>query len=403
MDKRWVKFPEVLFFQEGPGVRNTQYTSEGVKLLNVANLVNGKVDISNSDRFISRDEAYGKYKHFLCDNGDFIVASSGIKVEYIDKKMGFIDKSMLPLCMNTSTIRFKVLNSKELNIRYFMYYLKSRHFKLQLAKQITGSAQLNYGPSHLKDMCLPIVDIYIQNNIVEILDKIQNIINIYEAKIEKLDILVRARFVEMFGDPEINPYGYSKAHMGDYITLLTDFSSNGSYKTLDSGVTMYDKPNYAWMVRTTDLETGDMTSIKYIDESAYELLEKSKLFGGEIIMNKIGSAGNVYLMPEINMPASLGRNAFMFRYDDRINTKYLFQLLKSEYGQREIKQYVRGAVTQTITKNDVRAVIIVVPPIELQNKYVDFIEQVNKSKVEVQKALDKAQLLFDSLMQKYFG
>ena len=120
-------------------------------------------------------------------------------------------------------------------------------------------------------------------------------------------------------------------------------------------------------------------------------------------MNKIGSAGNVYLMPEISMPASLGRNAFMFRYDDRINTKYLFQLLKSEYVQREIKQYVRGAVTQTITKNDVRAVIIVVPPIELQNKYVDFIDQVNKSKFEVQKALDKAQLLFDSLMQKYFG
>jgi type I restriction enzyme S subunit len=97
-------------------------------------------------------------------------------------------------------------------------------------------------------------------------------------------------------------------------------------------------------------------------------------------MNKIGSAGKVYLMPEITMPASLGRNAFMFRYDDRINAKYLFHLLTSKYGQREIQQYVRGAVTKTITKNDARAVLIIVPPIELQSEFVDFVAQVDKSK-----------------------
>ena len=104
-----VLFPEVVWFQEGPGVRNTQYTNSGVKLLNVANLVDGKVDLSNTDRYISEEEAYGKYKHFLVDDGDFIIASSGIKVEYFDKKMGFISETQLPLCMNTSTIRFRFL------------------------------------------------------------------------------------------------------------------------------------------------------------------------------------------------------------------------------------------------------------------------------------------------------
>lgn len=246
---------------------------------------------------------------------------------------------------------------------------------------INGATRQKLTQYAMRKMKIPKLHIDIQQKIVKEIKSVKSIIEISGKQLEKLSLLARARFVEMFGDPEINPYGYKKAHMGNYITLLTDFSSNGSYETLDNGVTMYDKPNYAWMVRTTDLETGDMTSIKYIDESAYELLEKSKLFGGEIIMNKIGSAGNVYLMPEINMPASLGRNAFMFRYNDRINPKYLFQLLKSEYGQREIKQYVRGAVTKTITKNDVRAVTILVPPIEIQNKYVDFIIQVNKSKL----------------------
>lgn len=184
----------------------------------------------------------------------------------------------------------------------------------------------------------------------------------------------------MFGDPVNNEKGFVKAPMGDYMTVLTDFSSNGSYKTLDNGVTMYDEPNYAWMVRTTDLESGDMDSIKYIDESAYELLSKSKIFGGEIIMNKIGSAGKIYLMPQTDMPASLGRNAFMFRYDERINVKFLYHLLTSDYGQNEIQQYVRGAVTKTITKNDARSVLIIVPPIELQNEFEIFVNQVDKSK-----------------------
>ena len=84
------KIPELLFFQEGPGVRNNQYTDSGVKLLNVANLQNGKLVLDNTNRYISKEEAFGRYKHFLADEGDLIIASSGIKVEYFDKKMGFV-------------------------------------------------------------------------------------------------------------------------------------------------------------------------------------------------------------------------------------------------------------------------------------------------------------------------
>ena len=120
-------------------------------------------------------------------------------------------------------------------------------------------------------------------------------------------------------------------------------------------------------------------------------------------MNKIGSAGKVYLMPEIDMPASLGRNAFMFRFDDRINVRFLFDQLISEYGQAEIQQHVRGAVTKTITKDDVRSVKIIVPEKPLQDEFVEFVAQVDKSKATIQKSLDKTQLLFDSLMQEYFG
>ena len=198
-----IKIADLLWFQEGPGVRNTQYTTSGVKLLNVANLVNGELDIATSSRYISEAEAYGKYRHFLVDEGDFIIASSGIKVEYFEKKMGFVQKKHLPLCMNTSTIRFKVLNEDKLNIRYFMYYLKSLNFKEQLYRMITGSAQLNFGPSHLKNMYMPLVSLAEQNEIVSILDKITLIIKKCEQQLKKLDHLASSRFFDAIIPAEV--------------------------------------------------------------------------------------------------------------------------------------------------------------------------------------------------------
>ena len=193
------KIANYFYFQEGPGVRNTQYTTAGVKLINVANLRDGKIDLSNTERYISTEEAYGKYAHFLVDEGDFIIASSGIKVEYFDKKMGFAKKEHLPLCMNTSTIRFKALNENETDIRYFMYYLKSNSFKAQLAEFITGSAQLNFGPSHLKKMTFPLVDLAQQKEIVDVLSKIDALLIIKNKQLEKMDLLVKSKFYEMFG------------------------------------------------------------------------------------------------------------------------------------------------------------------------------------------------------------
>jgi type I restriction enzyme S subunit len=190
-----VSMADVLFFQEGPGVRNTQYTTAGVKLLNVANLQDGKVDLSTSDRYISEEEAYGKYKHFLVDAGDLIIASSGIQVSYFEKKMGFIASSQLPLCMNTSTIRFKSLDSNRLFIKFFMYYLKTIQFKEQLSKLITGTAQLNFGPSHIKQMCIPLPPLSVQQKIADILERVSVLIEKRKEQIKKLDLLVKSRFV----------------------------------------------------------------------------------------------------------------------------------------------------------------------------------------------------------------
>lgn len=355
-------------------------------------------DLSKTGKYISTTKEY---------LSDAAVEESGIKVIPANTVvMSFklsIGKTAITteeMYSNEAIMAFHDRRVVDILPEYVFYMFKYRNWEEGSNKAVMGKT-LN--KATLSDVEIEICPIEKQREIVAVLDKLMAVLEHREDELQLLDKLIKARFVEMFGNPVNNEKGFVKAPMGDYMTLLTDFSSNGSYKTLDSGVTMYDEPNYAWMVRTTDLESGDMTSIKYIDENAYELLAKSKIYGGEIIMNKIGSAGKIYLMPQIDMPASLGRNAFMFRYDDRINVKFLYHLLTSEYGQREIQQYVRGAVTKTITKNDARAVLIMVPPIELQNEFEAFVKQVDKSKVEVQKALDETQKLFDSLMQQYFG
>ena len=265
----------------------------------------------------------------------------------------------------------------EISLKYFYYFMCN----LKMESFAESTTVPSVRKSKLEEVEIDLPNIQEQRNVEKVLDKITALIQFSKLQLEQYDRLIKSRFVEMFGDPIANPMGWQIGTLGDYMTVLTDFSSNGSYKTLDSNVVMKDEPDYAWMVRTTDLETGNESSYKYIDEWTWNFLEKSKVYGDEIIMCKIGSAGRIYLMPNTGKPASLGRNAFMFRFNDLIDRVYLYYLLTTDYGTKEIMQYVRGAVTKTITKDDVRRVRIIVPPIEKQKVFVDFIEQTDKLKV----------------------
>ena len=327
--------------------------------------------------------------------GDFLLSNSmSFGRPYILKIDGCIHDGWLVLKDNDNIF----------DKRFLYYYLSAKPTYEKFKRMAVGGVVNNLNSDMVRSLLVPIPPKQVQEKVADLLDKINSIVSIRKQQLKKLDELVKSRFIELFGDPANNSPKWDTGRLGDYMTTLTDFSANGSYALLDSQVVMYDEPHYAIMVRTTDLETGDFKNgVKYIDQKAYELLGKSKLFGGEMIMNKIGSAGKIYLMPHIETPASLGRNAFMFRFDQRVNIVFLYALLTSEYGTAEIQQHVRGAVAKTITKESTRSIRIIVPPIELQEQFATFVEQTDKSKFVIQQALDKAQLLFDSLMQKYFG
>ena len=375
MEKNWVKMSDVLFFQEGPGVRNTQYTTSGVKLLNVANLVDGKVDLSTSTRYISEDEAYGKYKHFLCDAGDFVVASSGIKVEYIDKKMGFIEESMLPLCMNTSTIRFKVINGDKLRIKYFMYYLKSQHFKEQLAKEITGSAQLNYGPSHLKKMILPLIDVSAQDEIIRCLDNIQKNIDMRRKELICFDELIRARFVEMFGDPISNPYRYDKVSLSELADIkIGPFGSLLHKEDYIEGGHALLNPSH--IVDGKILPDDKLT----ISDEKYEELSAYQLKTGDVVMGRRGEMGRCAVVPRDGFLGGTG--SLLIRSKGEITADYIQKIISFPSFKKSIEDMAVGQTMPNLNVPIVSRFQIIKPPLEVQDRYYKFVAQVDKSKLQ---------------------
>ena len=293
-----------------------------------------------------------------------------------------------------------ICSSKIYN-KYLFWFLKSKtDFLNSLGR---GATFKEISKQIVSDIEIDLPDFEKQVKVSDIFEKISHLISLRTQQLEQLDLLIKSRFVEMFGDPGKNTKNWVVGKMGDYMTLLSDFSSNGGYATLDSNVKMKDEPDYAWMVRTTDLESDNEDNRKYIDEKTYNFLSKSKLQGNEIIMCKIGSAGKIYIMPNTGKPASLGRNAFMFRFNEKINRIFLYNLLTTEYGKNEINQYVRGAVTKTITKDDSRKIKIIVPPLELQNQFAAFVEEVEQNKATLKQSLEWLNTLKAKLMQNYFG
>lgn len=144
--KKKVPLNEVFWFQEGPGIRNWQYTTFGVKFINIRCIEGDEINLEAAN-FVSNEEAFGKYSHFLCKENDILVSTSGTL-----GRNAVVRKSDLPLCMNTSVIRFEP--KKEGAFSFMFCYLNSDEFKNNLLSMASGSAQLNFGPMQLNEISL---------------------------------------------------------------------------------------------------------------------------------------------------------------------------------------------------------------------------------------------------------
>ncbi len=177
-------------------------------------------------------------------------------------------------------------------------------------------------------------------------------------------------------DALTTPLNWQRVRLGDILELLTDYHANGSYELLKNNVTLLKHVDFAIMIRTTNFENNDFKNdLIYINKKAYEFLSKSKVFAGDILVNKIANAGTAYFMPKLNQPVSLGMNLFLLRIKPNYNNFFIFKQIANY--ERVLKTFANGSATKTITKNVIKNLLIPLPPLNEQIAIANILSDVD--------------------------
>ena len=305
-------------------------------------------------------------------------------------------------CTNQACAAFK--KNEQVIPEYLYYFLRSQ--KKKFVKDGVGGAQPNISAGYLKKVEMELPSIEDQRVIVDILEKISDIVIKRKQEIQSLDNLIKARFVEMFGDAVANPMNWPVKKLKELSVQINSGNTpkGGSENYVEEGITFFRSQN-VWK------DHLEMDDIAYIDAATHASMKKSSLKHGDILMTKTGrintensSLGRAALYDGEDDMANVNGHVYFIRLKDCVNNKFVLRILVSPEYRKLIRSVCVGGIDKRqLNKEHIEDFPIICPPSDMVDDYILFVEQVNKSKVAVQKALDETQLLFDSLMQKYFG
>ena len=275
--------------------------------------------------------------------------------------------------------------------KYLFHALKANQQRIMALR--TGSAMPNIQKSTIQKFQLKIHDdLTTQKNISTMLDKCNELIEKYKKMLEKYDTLIKSRFIEMFGN-----YQNSECQTLETLCSIITDGTHQPPKFTTSGIPFLFVSNIAGNKLTYETE-------KFISEETYkELYKRTPIEIGDILLSTVGSYGHPAIV-ENNKKFLFQRHiAYLKPKKDFINSVYFHGALLSPDVQKQIEERVKGIAQKTLNLSEIRKITIPVPPIELQNDFADFVQQIDKSKFAVQKSLEKAETLYKSLMQEYFG
>ena len=295
---------------------------------------------------------------------------------------------------NVDTAFGLVANKDYLLPKYLYYFCK--HFDFESLNTTVTIPSLTKANINRIGINLP--SLASQKRTVEVLDKICHVIDRYNYELDYLDKLIKSRFVEMFGDPIINNFGLPEARIGDncFVTKLAGFEYSNYIQYEDSGDVV--------MVKAQNVKNGALNrkDLSYISNEVSDSLPRSQLAPGDVVMTYVGAnIGDVAIIDNC-YKYHLAPNVAKLRPDkDVYNSLYFMYMLmmKTDYIMRNSADTAKAALGM----ERIRKLAVLIPPLDMQNLFADYVEQVDKSKSVIQKSLDEAQLLFDSLMQEYFG
>lgn len=288
---------------------------------------------------------------------------------------------------------FKVAFDKcDVNREFFVYAV--RHKLKEMESKTHGATMKHIVKKDFDNTLIPFPTLNEQGKIAKLLDTAATIISARQQQLQKLDELVKARFVEMFGDMVHNPNNWKKVNLGSVCDVRD--GTHDSPKYFSEGYPLVTSKN----VTSGRIDFADCSLI--CKEDYNKINERSKVDFGDILMPMIGTVGKPVIV-DVDADFAIKNVALIKFYENsKVINIFVRALLQSDYFDCVVISKIRGGTQKFISLSDIRKLEICLPPMDTQNEFAAFVEQTDKLEVAVQKALDEAQLLFDSLMQKYF-
>ena len=301
---------------------------------------------------------------------------------------------------NIASSEWIVIRTSEYNPEFLAWYFRNPKFQKLMMSEVTGigGSLTRAQPKAVAEYPVPVLPRLEQDAIAEVLNRVNDIINGRKRELQILDDLVKARFVELFGNLVSGDKIKTNKHkIGDiaFVTKLAGFEFTKYVQYKDYGDII--------MLRGLNCKKGKLIldDIKWIDKTTSDLLPRSKLYYGDILMTYAGTIGDVAMVDADNK-YHLAPNVAKITLKEKLyNPVFLMHLFL--YTNDYIMSFASKVAQASINMEKIRNFEYFFPDADMQNQFAAFVEQTNKSKAVIQKALDEAQLLFDSLMQKYFG
>ena len=289
-------------------------------------------------------------------------------------------------------------DKSKVSSEFIFWLMKGKNQELN--SKGTGSTFKAIGRKVLEETLVPNITLEKQTEYSAILERVYAVIQARKTELQKLDELVKARFVEMFGDPKSNPNSYPIGQLSEHIEFLTSGSRGWAQYCVDNGSEWFITIKN---VKDCRISIDNMQPINAPDNAE---AKRTKVQEGDLLISITADLGRTGVVTKeiADHGAYINQHLTCIRLNKEIlNPLYVAFFMESPAGKEQFESKNQSAVKAGLNFNSINSLRLLVPPMDEQSAFVEFVHQVDKSKVVVQKALDEAQTLFDSLMQQYFG
>lgn len=344
-------------------------------------------DVNQADKFISQS-GYDNSSTQVMPVNTVMIALTGATAG----KVGYLN---IEACGNQSITG--IFPCEELNPRFLFYFLISQRRKILV--DCVGGAQAHISQGYVKKIKVPVYSKNIQERIVNIMNICSKNIKHYEMILKEYDELVKARFIEMFGTLHNNENCFDIVTIGEVCSLIKD----GTHQTPEY---TEDRENGFKFLSSKDVMSQkiDWSSIKYIPAELHEKLYVTiKPQRNDVLMSKNGVNYGVAAVNDTDEVFDIYVSLALLRPKKIIDPVFLWCVINNPETKRQFDSSIKGIGVPNLHLGEIKKTKIFLPPMELQKEFTQFVRQVDKSREEVKKSLEKTQQLYDSLMQEYFG